>query len=132
MFFLPAVAAPVPKGLKPPSPVSADGVWYLVEFNSDGRETPPQRTEREWVFDGESVGVGTHERPKPGSITTSTLTIPDPTRPHLRRFGPYPAVVEPDGDMLRFCYSNDGRAQLGECKPGLGVHYYVFERVKQD
>ena len=43
----------------------------------------------------------------------------------------YSAVVELDGNTLRWCYATDSTVTITECKPANGVYYYVFERVKE-
>jgi hypothetical protein len=111
-----AVAAPVPKGIK--AKPSSDGVWRLVLVSVDGMKLPDANGR--WVFNGIRLTID-------GS-TAYDLTTPDPDRPHLRMFGPHPAVVEAGGDRLLFCYAPH-LTELTECKPGQGVHYFEFERI---
>ena len=128
-----AVAAPVPKSLKKlPSP---DGEWHLVAINSDGKEGSVENMSRYWMVRGETVTLGRpHTDPDRQPPPVSKLTTPDPTHPHLRRFGDsqVPSVLEVEGDRLHFCYAHDGRRELAECKPGKGIHYDVFELVKDE
>ena len=129
VFALPAVAAPVPKGLK--KNTSPDGYWYLKEVILDGgaSDTTLSNFARHTVIEGERYSCATDRRPAPNA--TANWTIRDPDRPHLRMWGSMPAVYEVDGDTLRACYAHDGRKDLTECKPGKGIHYYVFERAKE-
>ncbi len=133
LFALPALAAPVPKALKKPS--SPDGAWHLVAVNSDGKKGSVENMGRYWLVRGETVTLGRpHTDPDRQPPQVCELTIPDPTRPHLRRFGAesqFLSVLEVEGDILRFCYAYDGRKELTECKPDKGIAYYVFERVKE-
>ena len=126
-----SLAAPVPKSLKKPS--SPDGMWHLVSVNSDGKEGSVENMERYWVVRGETVTLGRpHTDPDRPPSPVCELTTPDPICPHLRRFGDsqLPSVLEVEGDRLHFCYAHDDRKELTECKPGKGIAYYVFERVK--
>lgn len=120
LLFTPlAVAAPVPKGVK--AKPSADGVWRPVLVSVDGVKIPGAGADSRWVFAGVRLTID-------GS-NANDLTIPDPDRPHLRKFGSYPAVLEACGDRLLFCYAPH-LTELTECKPGPNVHYFEFEREK--
>jgi hypothetical protein len=126
-----AAAAPVPKGLKARPAGSPDGYWYLVELTLDGvTSTSWEGTARHTLIEGERYSCGV--RGRPDGRDAASIPVRDPDRPHLRRWGEHPAVFEVDGDTLRACYAYDGRAELSECKPGKGIHYYVFERVKDE
>lgn len=127
LVAFPAVAAPVPKSLKPKPVTSPDGVWYLVDFDSDGTGGSAQNMARDWVIENEWIYVDT-KQPNPGS--GSSFNVRDPAKPNERMWGTRPAVFEVDGDTLRACYAHDGRKELTECKPGQGIHYYVFTRAK--
>lgn len=133
LFALPAVAAPVPKALKNGPPPSPDGAWVLAEFSSDGAApAPPTGMVIDWVIAGEHIFAGVKVEPAHGAKGQANFTIRDPDRPHLRTWGTLPAVydVSRDGDTLRVCYAHDGRKELTECKPQMGVHYYQFKRAK--
>jgi hypothetical protein len=128
LFALPVLAAPVPKALKKNN--SPDGHWYLKEFNGDGKpDTTLNGFRRHVLIEGERYSCAAAGRPD-GSDSTN-WTIRDPEKPHLRTWGKMPAVYEVEGDTLRCCYAHDGRPELTECKPGQGIHYYVYERVKE-
>ena len=129
MFALPAVAAPVPKALKKPQ--NPDGGWLVVAFSQDGAElAEPKSMVREWHIAGEHRSNGSVLEPAHHAKGTPNFTVIDPDKPHLRKWGTMPAVFEVDGDTLRACYAHDGRTELTECKPQMGVHYYVFTRAK--
>jgi hypothetical protein len=129
LVALSAVAAPVPKALKKP-PASPDGVWYLVEFHTDGQVGAVEQVTRDWVISGEHVFAGRTAEPAYGDRGQPNFTLLDASRPHLRKWGTNPAVYEVNCDTLRVCYAHDGRKELTECKPQPGVYCYVFERVK--
>lgn len=127
-----ATAAPVPKSLK--KNTSVDGTWKLTEFWSNGQKGNAEGMTPVWVLEGESFYVG----PK-AEGNHWQLSIPDATRPNVRKFAhgrgtanPYPAMVEADGDTLRFCYASDTSAQIDGCAPAKNVYYYVFTRLKAD
>lgn len=134
LFALTAIAAPVPKALKRPPPAKPDGAWFLVDFDSDGRGGSAERMARDWVIAGEHIFVGRKTEPAHGDKGPPNFTLVDPTKPNLRKWGHNPAVyvVEDGGNTLRCCYAHDGRGTLTECKPQMGVHYYVFARVEQE
>jgi hypothetical protein len=131
LFALPAaLAAPVPKALTKKPPQSLDGYWYLTESIEDG--VPVQMGNsycRHTLIRGERYASSMQGRPTESGGEDFTLI--DPDRPQLRRWQGRPAVFEADGDTLRGCFATDGRKELTECKPGKGVIYYVFERVKE-
>lgn len=134
LLTVPALtAAPVPKSLKA-KPASPDGTWKLIEFWSSGQKGNAQGMTAVWVLEGEAFYVG----PKVESNYWQ-LTIPEADKPNVRRFAhgrtnttPYPAMVEVDGDTLKFCYAHDGSAVITECAPTKSVHYYVFTRLAPD
>ncbi len=126
-------AAPVPKSLKAKA-ASPDGTWKLVEFWSTGNKGNTQGMTAVWVLDGESFYVG----PKNESNFWQ-LTTPDPAKPTARRFAngrnnssTYPAMVEVEGDTLKFCYGTDSSAEIAGCAPAKNVYYYVFTRLSAD
>lgn len=128
-----AMAAPVPKALKTKA-TSPDGTWKLVEFWSDGNKGNAQGMTPVWVLEGEAFYVG----PK-AEANFWQLTIPDPAKPAVRLFAhgrnsssPYPAMVEADGDTLKFCYGFMSNTEITACAPAKSVHYYVFTRVSPD
>ena len=131
LFAFPILAAPVPKALKK-TPAKPDGTWYLVEFDSDGKGGNAEGMARDWVIEGEFIHVGAKVEPAHGAKGAPNFTFMDPDRPHLRKWGTMPAIfaLDPDGDFLRCGYAHDGRKELTECKPQMGVHFYVFKRVK--
>ncbi len=130
LLAVPVFAAPVPKAVKKAN-ASPDGHWYLKEIILDGTsDTVLASFDRHTLIEGEKYACAKSGRP---SLTgAANFTITDPDRPHLRKWGTLPAVYEVDGDTLRACYAHDGRKELTECKPGAGIHYYVFERVKEE
>lgn len=128
-----AAAAPVPKSLKKAAPV--DGTWRLVEFWSNGQKGSAEGMTPVWVLEGEEFYVG----PK-AEGNYWQLTIPDPAKPNVRKFAhgraattnPYPAMVEADGDTLKFCYGVNATTDIASCAPAQNVYYYVFTRLKAD
>jgi hypothetical protein len=129
LFTLPAVAAPVPKGIKKAS--SPDGAWHLVECVGNGQPHDVAKMERSWAVDGGVMLLGGRTQSDRGKhVSVIPFTIPDPAKPTVRKFNPNWSVVEVSGDTLRFCYAYDTNRELTECKPGPGVAYYVFERVE--
>lgn len=131
LLTLPAVAAPVPKSLKPKTPpASPDGAWYLVAINSDGVDGSVENMGRNWILGGENFLLGYKEMPDFAKHLAPNFTRRDPDRPNLRLWHKEPAVYEVDGDTLRVAYTQDGRKELTECKPGPGIHHYTFTRVK--
>lgn len=128
-----AAAAPVPKSLK--KSASVEGTWRLIEFWSNGQKGNAEGMTPVWVLEGEVFYVG----PKAESNLWQ-LTIPDPAAPNVRKFSngrganpnPYPAMVEADGDTLRFCYGVDTATEIAGCAPAKNVYYYVFTRLKAD
>jgi hypothetical protein len=127
-----ALAAPVPKSVKKAS--SPDGTWKLVEFWSTGTKGNAQGMTAVWVLEGEAFYVG----PKNESNYWQ-LTIPDSAKPNVRKFAhgrtstsPYPAMVQAEGDTLKFCYGIDSSVEITECGPGKNVYYYVFTRLTTD
>jgi hypothetical protein len=130
LFIAPVVvAAPVPRSLK--RSIAPDGTWRLVEFWSNGQKGSVQGMTPVWVLEGEVFYVG----PK-GESNYWQLSTPDPAKPNVRRFAhgrtatsTYPAMVEADGDTLKFCYGFDSNTDIPECAPLRNVHYYVFTRV---
>jgi len=129
LFALPAVAAPVPKALTKPPP-SPNGVWKLVETNADGKLVPGGRTPEYWVIDREAVGIGTRELPIPQSNRASDLVAYDPTRPHLRKWAGFYAVVEVTGDTLVICHNITHGPELTASKTGVGFRRFTFERAE--
>lgn len=134
LLAVPAWAAPVPKALK--KAVTADGVWEWVEFNgSDGKMqyTIPKPMYRRIDGDRISIGKSSVEEVLREELK-HTIGVRDEQQPHLRTFDAggvkYSAVLQLDGDTLRWCYALDPKATITECKPANGVYYYVFERVK--
>jgi len=135
LFAVPVFAAPVPKAVK--AKPTMDGVWEWVEFNGhDGtmKYTIQKPTYRRIDGDRISIGKRTIEelfREEPAHI----LRIRDEKLPHLRTLEvgevKYSAVVELDGDTLRWCYALDTNVTITECKPANGVYYYLFKRVKE-
>jgi hypothetical protein len=127
-----AAAAPVPKSLK--KTASVEGTWKLIEFWSNGQKGSAEGMTPVWVLEGEVFYVGAKAE---GNLWQ--LTIPDPARPNVRKFAhgrgsanPYPAMVEADGDTLRFCYGVDASTEIAGCAPAQNVYYYVFTRLKAD
>lgn len=132
LFAVPVVAAPVPKSLKKAN-TSPDGAWYLVECVGNGKANDVAKMERNWAVDGQVMLLGARTQKDRGKgVSVIPFTIPDPARPTVRKFNTGWSVVEADGDTLRFCYAYDFTRELSECKPGPGVAYYVFERVKEE
>ena len=138
VFVVSLPAAPVPKGVK--KPPSADGVWECVEMNSDGRSMDVPAHMRYFKIDGETMSNGQpalKEMVRPiGELRPFTLRIDDSARPTLRTMVDsdgivHSAVFELDGDTLRWAFTTDRDRTLIECKPGLGVCYYLFHRVKE-
>lgn len=136
LFALPVLAAPVPKALK--AKATMDGVWEWVEFNgNDGqmRYTIPKPTYRR--IDGDRISIGKQSVEELArEESRHTLHIRDENQPHLRTYdtggSKYSAVVELDGDTLRWCFALDPSVTITECKPANGVYYYVFKRVKEE
>lgn len=136
VFVLPAVAAPVPKALK--AKPTMDGVWEWVEFSgNNGTIRYAILKPSYWRIEGDRISTAkrTVEDVKLDPLLGS-LQIRDEKRPNLRTFqnsggGSFPAVVELDGDTLRWCFASDGTTPITECKPQPGVYFYVFERVKE-
>jgi hypothetical protein len=134
LFALPAFAAPVPKALK--AKPTADGVWEWVEFNgNDGKMQYAIQKPMYWRIEGDGISTGMKSveelLAKP---LTHTMKVRDEKQPHLRTFDTgvkYSAVMELDGDTLRWCYANDQNKTITECKPADGVYYYVFKRVAE-
>ncbi len=130
LFALPALAAPVPKALKNQPPQSLDGYWYLTESIEDGVPVKMGNSYcRHTLITGERYASSMQGKPKAGD--GEDFTRIDPDNPNLRRWQNRPAVFEADGDTLRGCFATDGRKELTECKPGKGVTYYVYERMKE-
>lgn len=131
-------AAPVPKGVK--KPPSADGVWECVEYNLDGRAEEVPFHLRYYKVAGEHMSYGCEtldELAKQMPETNAyTFRISDPDRPTLRTMVDsdgivHSAVVELDADTLRWTACADAERTITECKPGLGVQYFVFKRVNE-
>ncbi len=131
-------AAPVPKSLK--KPPSADGVWECVEHNLDGRAEEVPFHLRYYKVAGEHMSYGCEtldELAKQMRETNAyTFRLSDPDRPSLRAMVDsdgivHSAVFELDGDTLRWAACADAERTITECKPGLGVQYFVFKRVKE-
>ena len=127
LLAAPLVAAPVPKAVKKAS--SPDGRWRLVEFSNNGQGESVQSMARNWQIKGETISCWLDGQSSAGG---SKFGAPNPDKPNERVWGTMPAAFEVDGDTLRACYAHDGRKEMGECKPGKGVAYYVFERVKEE
>ena len=129
LLAVPAFAAPVPKAVKKAN-ASPDGHWYLTEVVVDGTsDTKLDGFHRHTLIEGDRYSCA--EKGRPAVHPSANFTIFDADRPLLRKWGVNPAVVEVDGDTLRACYAYEGRAELTECKPGKGIHYYIFERAKE-
>ena len=132
LLAMPVLAAPVPKSLKKQAPTSPDGAWRLLNFSGDGAEpTVPQSMALDWVIEGDYIAPTNRAAWTAQAKGTPNFTRLDPDRPNLRKWGTMPAIYEVDGDSLRCCYAHDGRKELTECKPGPGIHYYTFTRVKE-
>jgi hypothetical protein len=129
LFTLPLSAAPVPKALKKPLP-SPDGVWRLVEFNTDGQNEPVRDAELDWVIAGEHIFPRQAVEPAHGDKGPPNFTTPDESRPHRRLWGDQPAVLVVSDTTLQLCVATDGRQEVSECRPGKGVWYYTFERSR--
>lgn len=130
LLATPLVAAPVPKSVKKPA-VSYDGKWKLVEFSWDGEQGVFRNNMvTVWTVEGETMYIG----PKGATNVTHKLLVPDPAKPNVRQFGQIdtrPALLELDGDTLKFCVSLSS-AEVKECVPGKGVNYYSFTRLPAD
>ena len=137
LFALPLFAAPVPKAVKA-KPSTEDGVWEWVEFNgNDGKMQYSIQKPTYWRIEGGRMSVGKRSvdelfrEPLP-----HTVSVRDERQPNLRTHdtggAKHSAVLEVDGDTLRFAYAVDTTKAITECKPADGVYYYVFQRVKQD
>jgi hypothetical protein len=134
---VPLAAAPVPKGIKKPS---ADGLWQLVEYRSNGEAVPDGSAElacKYWRVEGERMTQG-YRTPDEARKSTQmfTLRVRDTDRPHLREMvwdvtsHRMSAAFELRGEKLLFCVANDAGVVVTECKPKAGVYYHEFERVK--
>lgn len=132
---LPAVAAPVPKGLKkgpPPMPV---GVFELVEFYQYGERG--NISAKYWRVDGDRM-TGGKDRIADAVAETRMCTLRprDPAHPELRElvWDDSPAVshstaVEWDADRLSLTVGLQKGLVVSECKPQNGTFHYVFKRV---
>ncbi len=130
LFAVPVLAAPVPKSVKKQSQ-SIDGYWYLTESIEDGVPVKMGNGySRHTVIRGEKYACSWQGRPKKSD--EEDFTVIDPATPNLRRWQTRPALFEVDGDTLYGCFPTDGRKELTECKPGKGVVYYVYTRMKDD
>ncbi len=135
LFALPVVAAPVPKALK--KTATEDGVWEWVEFNGHNgamKYTIPKPMYRRIDGDRMSIGKSSVEEVLREELK-HTIRARDEKQPNLRTYDTggvqYSAVLELDGDTLRWCYALDLKATITECKPANGVYYYEFKRVKE-
>ena len=135
LLVVPVVAAPVPTAVK--KAATADGVWEWVEFNgNDGKLQYAIQKPSYWRIEGDRISTG---KPSVEEVLREelkhTLRVRDEKQQNLRTFDigvvKYSAVVELDGDTLRWCYATDSTVTITECKPANGVYYYVFERVKE-
>lgn len=134
----PLAAAPVPKSLKKPS---ADGLWRLVEYTSNGRPVPDGSAEWSclyWRVEGTRMTAGTRTLDEARKSTAMfTLRPRDPDRTSLREMvwdgesRGASAAFELRGDRLLFSVANNGRSVVTECKPAPGVYHHEFERVKE-
>lgn len=136
LLAFPAVAAPVPKALK--AKATMDGVWEWVEFNgNDGKMQYAIKKPTYWRIEGDRISVS---KPSLEEVRAAelknTIRVRDEQQPHLRTYDTgivgttYSAVMELDGDTLRWCFAIDSKQTVTECKPAGGVYYYVFQRVK--
>ena len=136
-FAASLLAAPVPKSLKKPT---ADGLWQLVEYSSNGQSPPADAAEwrvKYWRVEGDRMTQGNVTLDEARKTTQMfTLRVRDPDHPHLREMAwddndrGASAVFELRGGRLVFCVANNDRTVVTEGKPAQGVYYHEFERVK--
>lgn len=131
----PVLAAPVPKAVK--KMPTMDGIWEWVEINiNDGKDEYEVPKPSYWRIVGDRMAV--HKRTVEEAMIAeprARFEILDEKQPHLRTYhnssgGTHPAVVNLDGDTLRWCFASDPEQVVTECKPADGVYYYVFKRVR--
>ena len=138
VFAAVAVAAPVPKAVKPKA-TNFDGTWELVEQSNDNRPVATISPWR-WTIDGDALtrasGTGDGSfRPytqpalfvRPADAQSNEMDyVPDAGR--RESVCPGRAVIENDEFVV--CWTSAGKPRPAELKPGPGVNYYRFKRVK--
>jgi uncharacterized protein (TIGR03067 family) len=117
-----------------------EGTWQLVSEVMDGKEQPAEHVKRiRWIFDdqghwkveddGKTIFTGDMKiypdrNPK---AADSTLTGAGDQKGKMVR-----AIYELDGDTLKQCWVVEGeRPRAFDPKPGPGVNYSVYKRVKK-
>lgn len=130
-------AAPVPKALKPKTPL-LEGRWEAVVLRSSGNDFTKSTP---WVWDISGETVTRHMKNGDGTLRldgTATLTRPDPERPADMDYtlpggnggSLFRAVVEVVGDelVINFAELNQARPpDMTELKSG---YLYKFKRVE--
>lgn len=133
-----AVAAPVPKALKPKK--GLEGTWEAVSMTASGRDIIQGNT-TVWVIRGDTL-VRNRRQPD-GTLAPQNPDTPiefkaDPARPgeidYLDRSGGgkgslFRALYEVTGDEFTIGFANLNAERPGELKEGL-PYYYKFKRVE--
>jgi uncharacterized protein (TIGR03067 family) len=133
-----AVAAPVPKALKPKAP-PLEGRWEAVVLRSSGNDFTKSTP---WVWEISGETVTRHVKNGDGTLRldgTATLTRPDPDRPADMDYtlpsgnGPgslFRAVVEVSGDELVINFAELNQARPPDMTELRSGYYYKFKRIE--
>jgi uncharacterized protein (TIGR03067 family) len=117
-----------------------EGTWQLVSEVMDGKEQPADYVKRiHWIFDDKG-----HWKVEDGGKVTFTgdMTVhpdkdPKAADSKLTNEGEHKgkmvrAIYEMDGDTLKQCWVVEGeRPRKLDPKPGPGINYSVYKRVKK-
>lgn len=134
LAFVPAVAAPVPRGIKRHADAAClEGLWEIVTQDGGGGHGTTE--ERFWlrVADGKmSIGQDQPTAKADSPFTLDPTTTPRQLDLTWRNFTtPQRYIYHLDGDTLTWCHAPDDQPRPTEFKGGGGAFCTIWKRVKE-
>jgi uncharacterized protein (TIGR03067 family) len=126
-----AVAAPVPKGLKPSDPTALLGTWELTAATYSGQPYPSAHGTK-WTFRDD--GTAKRDRPNDG-ISTAKYTLDPKTNPkafdwNTEEGNSFLGIYELDGDTFRVCLQYDAsKGRPTAMTDAGGTYQFEFKRA---